>query len=188
MRILYLLFIFSAIISSGCKETKKPASVPDLQSTFKRQLQQKDSTLLLDSFYLAGIDTMTMRSSLIHQRFPYLHLLSRLELEADSIQKLDVQYRDLDHQKQVEEERKYVADEIDSINHLLLSADSTNPVGYRVLYKVVVHKKDHFILSDTVSYSLSPQMEISDWDRNIEKDKDSLVLGKKVQRAGYNLK
>lgn len=194
MRIIECLFAIGFVSMVACKENKTSIPVSEVLQSFAQQLHQKDSTVVLDSFYLVGIDTMTFKSTLIHQRFPYLHLLARMEKEYDSIRNLVAnagptsQDKNIGSQKQIEEERKFVADEIDSINHLLLTADSIKPTGYRILFKVVVSKKDQFSISDTISYSLSPQWKLSDWDRNVEKDIDSLASGKHVMRAGYNIK
>jgi hypothetical protein len=81
-------------------------------------------------------------------------------------------------------EKAYVGKEIDSLSTLIAHADSISPVGYRAIYKVTVSKKDKFVVSDTVPYSISLTMIVSDWDRNLEKFIDSLAIGKQFHHGG----
>jgi len=188
------LFILSFVLLSSCKQKETPILLPDLKSSFSSQVQQKDSSLLIDSFYLVGIDTMTTKVSLFHQKFPYLHILGRLSKETDSIKNLVAHQAplpskyDLDQLKILEDEKKYVNYEIDSLNKLLVSSDSITPIGYRAIYKVTIRKMNTFSVSDTIAYSLSLKMELADWDRNIEKAIDSLAIGNHSLRGPFNIK
>jgi hypothetical protein len=189
---LWLFYIYLVSIAS-CKQKQDSILLPEIKSSFNQKLLERDSSLLVDSFYLVGIDIMTGKSSLIHQRFPYFHILGRLNAQIDSIRKSTdhyvpgSSYKDSNQMKILEEEKRYVSSEIDSLNKLLISADSVKPVGYRAIYKVTVHKMDKFSVSDTIAYSLSLKLELSDWDRNIEKAIDSLAVGRHVLRGPFNL-
>jgi hypothetical protein len=57
-------------------------------------------------------------------------------------------------------------------------------IGYRAFYKAAVSKKDKFVVSDTISYAISLKMKVSDWDINLEKIIDSLVIGKQFHPSG----
>jgi hypothetical protein len=87
---------------------------------------------------------------------------------------------DLETIKYLNGEKAYVGKEIDSLTSLIEHADSVTPIGYRAFYKATVSKKDQFVVSDTVPYSISMQMNVSDWDRNLEKMIDALASGKKL--------
>lgn len=177
----------------ACEQKQTSITLPNLKPSFSYQLLQKDSSLLIDSFYLVGIDTMTTKSSIVHQRFPYFHILEHLNKQIDSMQKLvdneknKLSYDDLQQLNTFEDEKKYVNTQIDSLNNLLSSADSLTPIGYRAIYKVTVRKMNKFSVSDTIAYSLSLKMELSDWDRNIEKAIDSLAIGNHVLRGPFSL-
>jgi hypothetical protein len=189
----WLFSVYFAMFT-GCKQKGTSFILPDVKSSFTRQLLQKDSLLTVDSFYLVGIDTMTEKSSLFHQRFPYLHTLERINKEIDNTKKLIDRempkplYEDLQQMKTLEDEKKYVDSQIDSINNLFHSSDSVKPVGFRAIYKVLVHKANEFAVSDTIAYALSLNMQLSDWDRNVGNAIDSLAVGHHVLRGPFNLK
>jgi hypothetical protein len=153
-------------------------------------LNRRDTTLSLDSFYFIGLDTMNEKRAYIHQRFAFLHIMDRIntQLELESKEKdsfhavpsADV----LERLEYLKGEKSYVGKQIDSFNLLIANADSTTPVGYRAFYKVTVSKKDKFIVSDTIHYSITSKMIIGDWDRNLDKDIDSLSVGKQFHPGG----
>lgn len=194
MRKSLLLFVAVFLVILGCKQKQNGVILPDIKSSFSHQLLRKDSSISVDSFYLIGIDTMTMKISLVHQRYPFYHILERLNTQIEIEKKLTDQIKGeslndvLEQLKTLAEEKKYVSYEIDSLNSLLISADSITPIGYRAIYKVTVSKIDKFKVTDTIAYSLSLNMELSDWDRNIEKAIDSLAAGNHVLRGPFNLK
>ncbi len=187
------LVLIGILVYAGCKQNETAIILPDIKNSFTNQLLRKDSSLSVDSFYLVGIDTMTAKSSLLHQRFPFFHILERLNKQNEAVlNAVDHSVHkptndDAERLKTLEDEKKYVNTEIDSLNNLFANADSVKPVGYRAIYKVTVHKMDKFTISDTIAYSLSLKMELSDWDRNIEKDIDSLSVGSHVLRGPFNL-
>jgi hypothetical protein len=189
----WLFSIYFAAIM-GCQQKQASLILPDVKSSFTRQLLQKDSLLTVDSFYLVGIDTMTAKSSLFHQRFPYLHTLERINKEIDNTKKLIDRetpkplYEDLQQMQTLEDEKKYVDSQIDSLNNLFHSSDSLKPVGYRAIYKVSVHKENGFAISDTIAYALSLNMQLSDWDRNVGNAIDSFAVGSHVMRGPFNIK
>jgi hypothetical protein len=180
-----LLFLF---VGAACKSKKatQPA-LPDMSPAFHAQLLKKDSTLSLDSFYFIRIDTFSKKKTLIHERFPLLHIMSRINEElAQVYQGIDTPRikpsgNTLEKIDYLNEEKAYVGKQIDSLNQLIPTADSITPVGYRLLYKVTVNKPNQFSVSDTISYSIDRNMRISDWDRNIDRDLDSLSIGHHIR-------
>ena len=175
----------------ACVQKGSSIVLPDARPLFTQQLFQRDPSLLVDSFYFVGLDTMTQKSTLFHQRFPYLHILGRLVKEIDSLQSIGkssmskLSQNDLARLKTMEEEKICVTAEVDSINREYESADSIAPTGYRVINKVTVRKQDVFSVSDSIAYALSTRMVLSDWDRNIDRALDSLAIGKHVLRGPF---
>jgi len=184
----YPILIF--FIWSACKPPAKKIVLPDLRPHFSAMLNRRDTTLSLDSFYFIGFDTMNEKRAYIHQRFAFLHIMDRIntQLEMESKEKdsfhavpsADV----LERLEYLKGEKSYVGKQIDSFNLLIANADSTTPVGYRAFYKVTVSKKDKFIVNDTIHYSITSKMIIGDWDRNLDKDIDSLAAGKQFHSGG----
>jgi hypothetical protein len=125
---------------------------------------------------------------------PFFHILERLNKQIEETRSTidhavpKPSNDDLERMKTLESEKSYVNTEIDSLNKLFETADSVKPVGYRAIYKVTVDKMDKFTISDTIAYSLSLNMELFDWDRNIEKAIDSLATGNHVLRGPFNPK
>lgn len=130
------------------------------------------------------MDTMTDKKALTHQRFSFLHIMENIEGQlAWLANKRDSFHSapsatDLETLEFLNGEKAFVGKEIDSFNILISSADSIAPAGYRAFYKVTISKRGKFIISDTLPYSISLKMKVSDWDRNIEKNIDSLAVGK----------
>ena len=177
---------------TACNSKQKEPVLPDLRPNFLTLLNQKDSTLSLDSFYFISIDTMNAKKAYTHQRFTFLHLMDRINGELEGLSKRGDSFRavpsagDLEKIETLKGEKAYVGKEIDSFDILVANADSIIPVGYRALYKVTVSKKDKFIVSDTIPYSITLTGKISDWDRNVEKNIDSLAVGKRGRRGGID--
>jgi hypothetical protein len=186
MKFHFLYIIFLTGISAACKSKQDKLLLPDLRPNFLQLLNQKDSTLALDSFYFIRTDTMTEKKALIHQRFPFMSILEKIneQLERMSVGR-DIFHsapsaNDLETIEYLNGEKKYVIREIDSIGKLIVNADSISPIGYRAFYKVTVSRKDKFIVSDTILYAISLKMKISDWDRNLVKIIDSLAVGRRL--------
>ena len=177
--------LFFLLWSMSCRPKENKMVLPDLRPNFSAILHQRDSTLSLDSFYFVSIDTMNTRKALTHQRYAFLHILERINGQLDSVNKGNqpLSTSELETKNYLQGEKAYVGKEIDSFNLLIAHADSTAPVGYRALYKVTVTKKGEFTISDTVPYSITLNMQVSDWDRNIEKNIDSLAVGKQGRSA-----
>jgi hypothetical protein len=136
------------------------------------------------------MDTMNEKKALTHQRFAFLHIMENIEgqlkwrsRKKDSLQ-LSPSANDLETTDYLNGEKSYVRKEIDSLTSLMEHADSVTPIGYRAFYKATVSKKNQFIISDTVPYSISMQMNVSDWDRNLEKMIDALAKGKQLHPGG----
>jgi hypothetical protein len=186
--------ILFLIAFTGCRQSEKAVQIPDISAVFKSQLHKADSTLVVDSLYLIGMDTMTERTAILHTRFPYFHILSKLDGQIENLKRnIDstkgiLQADDLQKMEDLKDERKYVGWEIDSLNSLLARADSVKPVGYRVIYKLTVHKPDSFTISDTIAYALSTDMVLSDWNRNVEKAIDSISAGHHAVSGAFNIK
>lgn len=185
-----LIFVLSALFWMACQPKEKGPALPDLRPNFLNLLNRRDSTLSLDSFYFVSIDTMNAKKAYTHQRFTFLHLMERINGQLDRLFKNGDSFHrvpsaaDLERIETLKGEKVYVEKEIDSFNILIAAADSVSPVGYRALYKVTVSKKDKFVVSDTIPYSITLQGKISDWDRNVEKTIDSLAIGKPGRRGG----
>ena len=187
-----LVFCLSipALFWIGCHSKIKEPVLPDLRPNFLNLLSKKDSTLSLDSFYFISIDTMNAKKAYTHQRFTFLRLMDRINGQLEILSKSRDSFHlapsagDLERTETLKGEKTYVGKEIDSFNILIATADSTVPVGYRAFYKVTVSKKDKFVISDTIPYSITLQGRISDWDRNVEKTIDSLAIGKRGNRGG----
>jgi hypothetical protein len=184
-----LTAIVLMIIWLGCKQKENKIVLPDLRPNFIQLLHQRDTSLVLDSFYFIRIDTMNEKKALIHQRFAFLHIMENIDgqlawitKKKDSLHTVP-SINDLQTVEYLNGEKAYVGKEIDSLTTLMEHADSTAPVGFRALYKVTVTKKDKFVISDTVPYSISLKMQVSDWDRNLEKIIDALALGRKLHPA-----
>jgi hypothetical protein len=179
-----LIFVLSALFWMACQPKEKGPALPDLRPNFLNLLNRRDSTLSLDSFYFVSIDTMNAKKAYTHQRFTFLHLMERINGQLDRLFKNGDSFHrvpsaaDLERIETLKGEKVYVEKEIDSFNILIAAADSVSPVGYRALYKVTVSKKDKFVVSDTIPYSITLQGKISDWDRNVEKTIDSLAIGR----------
>lgn len=182
--------IFILVIWSACKQPEKKIVLPDLRPHFSALLNRRDSALFLDSFYFIKLDTMNEKRALIHQRFSFLHIMDRIENQLIIISKGRDSFRsvpsanDLENMEYLKSEKSYVGKEIDSFNILIAKADSITPVGYRAFYKVTISKKDIFSISDTIHYAISTKMNIGDWDGNIDKDIDSLAVGKSSHYDG----
>lgn len=178
------------LIMAGCTAKEKKIILPDLRPNFLQLLNQRDSTLSLDSFYFIGIDTMNAKKALTHQRFAFLHIMEKIngQLDRFSYAKEGIHSvpsaSELGTIAYLQGEKTYVGKEIDSFNNLIAHADTIAPVGYRAVYKVTVSKKNKFIISDTIPYSITLEMKVSDWDRNIEKAIDSLAIGKQGRPGG----
>jgi hypothetical protein len=188
-----IIFLVSLVFFAiTCKTKKQEPALPDLRPNFHSLLVRRDSTLSLDSFYFISIDTMNAKKAYTHQRFTFLHLLDRINGQLEMLSKGGDSFHllpsatDLDRIETLKGEKAYVGKEIDSFNILIATADSITPVGYRALYKVTVSKKDKFVISDTIPYSITLQGKISDWDRNIEKTIDSLAIGRRGRRGGID--
>jgi hypothetical protein len=184
MKRIYKLSFVYLVLAGSCKPDEKKILLPDLRPNFSYLLNQKDSTLVLDSFYFIKTDTMNEKKALIHQRFPYFNILTKINGQLawvsnkrDSFHKAP-SANDLETIAYLNSEKNFVNHEIDSLSQLIVHADSLTPVGYRAFYKATVSKKGQFVVSDTVPYSISLQMKVSDWDRNLEKLIDSLAVGK----------
>ena len=174
-----ILFMFFGL---ACKAPEKKITLPDLRPHFQALLNRKDSTLTLDSFYFIRLDTMNERTALIHQRFPFYNILERINRQLqkqDTIRLNGIPSADaIQNIEYLNEEKTYVTKQIDSISRLIGVADSLTPIGYQAFYKVTIQKKDQFVVSDTIPYAISLKMTVSDWDRNLEKNIDSLTVGK----------
>jgi hypothetical protein len=174
MKITLSAAILLSAILSGCKPEENKISLPDLKPNFLQLLNRRDSTLLLDSFYFIRTDTMYEKEALIHQRFPFFRIMNQIN------EQLKRKTNDAETTNYLNNEKDYVGKEIDSLTRLIAGADSVTPIGYRAFYKVTVSKKNRFIVSDTVPYAISLKMKVSDWDRNLEKILDSLVVGRRL--------
>ena len=180
------------VIWSSCKQPEKKIVLPDLRPHFSALLNRRDSTLSLDSFYFIGFDTMNEKRAFIHQRFAFLHIMDRIDKQLEIISKGKDSFRsvpsaaDLENIEYLKGEKAYVGKEIDSFNILIANADTAAAVGYRAFYKVTVSKKNKFSISDTIHYAISPDMNIGDWDRNLDKDIDSLAVGKQFHPGGIH--
>jgi hypothetical protein len=186
MKFYFLFIIFLTGICAGCKSKQDELLIPDLRPNFLQLLNQKDSTLALDSFYFIRTDTMTEKRALIHQRFPFTNILEKIN---EQLEKMSVgrdsfhsapSANDLQTIEYLNGEKKYVIREIDSISKLIVNADSISPIGYRAFFKVTVSRKDKFVVSDTIPYAISLKMQVSDWDRNLVKIIDSLSVGRRL--------
>ena len=161
--------------------------IPDLRPNFLQLLSQRDSTLVVDSFYFIRIDTMNEKEALRHQRFPFFNILERINGQLERISKDSLKTTSSDERETLEylnNEKAFVGKEIDSINRMIAVADSVTPIGYRAFYKASISKKDKFVVSDTIAYAISLKMKVSDWDRNLEKVIDSLAIGKRLHDGG----
>jgi hypothetical protein len=191
MKIIVLFEILYLILWTSCRPNEDKISLPDLRPNFLELLNQRDSTLALDSFYFIATDTMNEKKALIHQRFSFLHTLGKINGQLDRLAKQMDSFHSAPSASEVEtieyfkSEKAYVGKEIDSLNTLIEHADSISPIGYRAFYKVAVSKKDKFVISDTIPYAVSLKMKVSDWDRNLEKIIDSLVIGKRLRPRGF---
>jgi hypothetical protein len=178
------------MIWPACKSGENKITLPDLRPNFLQLLHQRDTLLAVDSFYFISLDTMNEKKALIHQRFAFLHIMENIDGQLEWMnRKKDSLYlspsaNDVETIKYLNGEKVYVGKEIDSLTSLIEHADSVTPIGYRALYKTTVSKKNQFIVSDTVPYSISMQMNVSDWDRNVEKMIDVLATGKKFHAGG----
>lgn len=187
MMICPILLVFFCM---GCKPKENKIILPDLKPNFLELLNQRDTTLSLDSFYFIGIDTMNTKKALTHQRFAFLHIMERINGQLDRFSHArdsvhsGLSASELETIEYLKGEQTYVRKEIDSFNNLIANADTTAAVGYRAFYKVTVSKKDKFVVSDTIPYSITLEMNVSDWDRNLEKNIDSLAIGKPGRRGG----
>ena len=190
MKTILLYAIFICMIWSGCKPEENKISIPNLRPNFLHLLNQRDSTLALDSFYFIKTDTMNEKKVLILQRFSFLHIMENINGQLEWMTNKRDSFHsapsatDLETIEYLNGEKAYVGKEIDSLSALIAHADSISPVGYRAFYKATVSKKDKFIVSDTVPYAISLKMKVSDWDRNIEKIIDSLAIGKPFHPVG----
>jgi hypothetical protein len=182
--------IFILAICSGCNHVENKIGLPDLRPDFLTLLNNRDTTLSLDSFYFVQLDTMTEKKALIHQRFSYLHLMEKINGQEEWISNKKDSFHsqpsanDLETIEYLNGEKRYVQKEIDSLSMLISHADSIDPVGYRAFYKATVSKKNIFVVSDTIPYAISLKMKVSDWDRNLEKIIDSLAVGKPFHPVG----
>jgi hypothetical protein len=182
--------ILVALFSVGCKSKENKILLPDLRPNFLELLHQRDSTLTLDSFYFVGIDTMNAKKALTHQRFAFLHIMEKIDGQLGRFSKVRDSMgsvpsaSELEMMEYLKGEKIYVGKEIDSFNDMIVHADTSAPIGYRAFYKVTVRKKNQFIVSDTIPYSITLEMMVSDWDRNIEKSIDSLAVGRPGHRGG----
>ena len=178
---LYVLLFFFVWSCKSNQDAK--VTLPDMSVSFNSQLHKKDSTLLLDSFRFIRLDTFSQRKTLVHERFPLLHIQSRINGELAAVYwgidtpRIKPDGKTQERINYLNDEKNYVAKQIDSLNRLIRTADSLTPVGYRLLYRVTVRKSNQFIISDTISYSLDKNMNISEWNSNIDHDLDSLSIG-----------
>jgi len=188
MKIVYMSALFFSIIWSGCKTQENKMVIPDLRPNFLQLLNQRDSTLTLDSFYFIRTDTMNEKEALTHQRFPFYNILGKINVQLERVSK-DSNFKtpspsERETMEYLNSEKVYVEKEIDSLNKLIAVADSVTPIGYRAFYKATVSKRDKFVVSDTIAYAISLKMKVSDWDRNLEKVLDSLAVGKRLHAGG----
>jgi hypothetical protein len=186
MRTYLNIFLLLLMFWPGCKSRENKIVLPDLRPNFLQLLRQRDTLLILDSFYFIRIDTMNEKKALTHQRFAFLHIMENIDgqlewmgRKKDSLP-LSPSANDQQTTDYLHGEKAYVGKEIDSLTSLIEHADSVTPIGYRAFYKATVRKKDQFVVSDTVPYSISMQMNVSDWDRNLEKMIDALATGKQL--------
>ena len=135
---------------------------------------------------------MNEKRAFIHQRFTFLHILDRINNQLEMFSKGRDSFRsvpsanDLETIEYLKGEKSYVGREIDSFNILIANADTTTAVGYRAFYKVTISKKDKFSITDTIHYAITPKMTIGDWDGNLDKDIDSLAVGKRSRFGGIH--
>jgi hypothetical protein len=178
MKIVLSAALLFSVILYGCKPKENKISLPDLKPNFLQLLNSRDSTLLLDSFYFIRTDTMYEKEALVHQRFPFFRIMNQIN------DQLKRKPDDIETIEYLNNEKAYVGKEIDSLTRRISGADSVTPIGYRAFYKVTVSKKNQFKVSDTVPYAISLKMKVSDWDRNLEKILDSLVIGRRLHSGG----
>jgi len=192
MKMMLLPLLFLLIIWCACKTKENKIILPDLKPNFVQLLHQRDTALVLDSFYFIRLDTMNEKKALLHQRFAFLHIMENIDGQVEWMSKKKDSLHaapsanDLQTLEYLNGEKIYVGKEIDSLSSLIEHADSIAPIGYRVFYKATVSKKDKFVISDTVPYSISLQMQVSDWDRNLEKILDALAIGKQLHPVGVH--
>lgn len=180
--IIYQIGLF--LLLAACKQEKKNAiQVPDMKPNFLARLSQRDSTLLLDSFYLLGTDSINEKEAHIGQKLPLMVILSSVNRQLDTIsarikrQKVP-EALDIEKQNELSDEKRIIISQIDSLDRLIASNGPGADVGYAVFYKVTVTKPHAFTTSDTVIYVITQQRKIVDWDRSVEKSIDSIVVGK----------
>ncbi len=189
---LMIRLLFLGLFWIGCKSKKKESALPDLRPNFLKLLNKRDSTLSLDSFYFVSIDTMNAKKAYTHQRFTFLHIMDRINGQLAGLSKGSDSIHQVasagarERLETLRGEKAWVGKEIDSFNILIANADSTTQIGYRALYKVTVSKKGYFIVSDTIPYSITLTGVVSDWDRNVEKNIDSLAIGKPGRGGGMD--
>jgi hypothetical protein len=188
MKIIYKSVLLFLIIWSGCKTEANKMVIPDLRPNFLQLMNQRDSTLVLDSFYFIRTDTMNKKEALTHQRFPFFNILSKINVQLERMSKDSHLKTPFSNERETMEylndEKAYVEKEIDSLNKMIAVADSVTPIGYRAFYKATVRMTDKFVVSDTIAYAISLKMKVSDWDRNLEKVLDSLAVGKRLHAGG----
>ena len=184
--------ILILVIWSACKQQDKKIIIPDLSPHFSDLLNHRDTTLSLDSFYFITLDTMNEKKSLMNQKFALLHIMDRINSQFEIVSKGRDSFRstpsanDLETIEYLKGEKTYVGKEIDSLNILIANADTSTPIGYRAFFKVTVSKKNKFSISDTIHYAITPNMNIADWNGEVDKDIDSLAVGKQSHSGGIH--
>ncbi len=182
----YASLVSLTLFSCKNKEQKPSFAIPDMKSYFSKRLSAADSTILIDSFRMIRLDTLYDKWALTHQRFPYLKDYGKISFTLDSMKKQiqpTSEEKSEETKKEVEYlegEKNYLKTEIDSINNLLAHADTIKPIGYMVRYKGSFKKKSGTLITDTINFSFDTNLQMIEWDRNIEKAIDSLIVGKHV--------
>jgi hypothetical protein len=183
LKIFFLIGFPMAILSCHSRGTSVLA--PDLKTYFKEKLYSADSSLSLASFEFIKWDTLHERWTLKRERYPYQRDMAIVRSNLDSLTQAGVKnpflLKDYDFLRRMEdltEQETYLARELDSLNTRLADADTILPVGYIARYLYKIRKEDGTILTDTIGFSFTTELKMMDWDRNNEKNIDSIVSGK----------
>ena len=130
----FFLHFFATLFLVYC--SSKPSYTEQVRKDFSSRVLKIDSSVRVDSFQLVRMDSLTEQIGQIVYDSLYAREEARLEMELNAAKKngADTSYK--------LEEIRYMKKELDSIENLIVHADTVRKYGVLSLYSYTISNKD----------------------------------------------
>ncbi|HZZ75972.1 MAG TPA: hypothetical protein VFE04_08605 [Puia sp.] len=127
-----LLLLFVTLLFAYCKS--KPSFTEQVKQDFSNRVLKIDSSVRVDSFQLVRMDSLTVKIGQIVYDSIFAREEARLEAELSTMKlnKADTNYK--------QEEINYMKKELDSIENLIVNADTVKKYGVLGIYHYSISK------------------------------------------------